>query len=213
MSSGWLRSADLSAARIISSAGYSAPLLARGRQYADPTLGSLLIRLPKKSLRPKLKRRRDATQYMGAVAPDCRTLSVGRAPPSRRPRPSAGAYLPPFLSLNVLGLARPTTAFIDTYCRPGRVSDVTVSGILQAPADARACYVMAHGAGAGMTHSFMAAVANGLTDRSIATLRYQIPTWSEARGDPIVRLWHIERFERPSRGRASTASTAPYRRR
>jgi predicted alpha/beta-hydrolase family hydrolase len=51
----------------------------------------------------------------------------------------------------------------------------TVSGILQAPAEARACYVMAHGAGAGMTHSFMAAVADGLAERNIATLRYQFP--------------------------------------
>jgi uncharacterized protein len=50
-----------------------------------------------------------------------------------------------------------------------------VSGILQTPAEARACYVMAHGAGAGMTHSFMAAVADGLADRNIATLRYQFP--------------------------------------
>jgi predicted alpha/beta-hydrolase family hydrolase len=48
-----------------------------------------------------------------------------------------------------------------------------VSGLLQAPAGARACYVLAHGAGAGMTHPFMAAVAAGLAERGIATLRYQ----------------------------------------
>ncbi|MFI4970364.1 MAG: alpha/beta family hydrolase [Lysobacterales bacterium] len=50
-----------------------------------------------------------------------------------------------------------------------------VSGLLQAPADARACYVLAHGAGAGMAHPFMAAVAQGLAARGIATLRYQFP--------------------------------------
>src|SRR5438874_8022819 len=50
-----------------------------------------------------------------------------------------------------------------------------VSGLLQAPAEARACYVMAHGAGAGMAHPFMAAIANGLAERGIATLRYQFP--------------------------------------
>ena len=50
-----------------------------------------------------------------------------------------------------------------------------VSGLLQAPPEARACYVMAHGAGAGMAHSFMAAMANGLAERGIATLRYQFP--------------------------------------
>src|SRR5438445_8609167 len=48
-----------------------------------------------------------------------------------------------------------------------------VSGLLQAPPGARACYVLAHGAGAGMAHPFMAAIANGLAERAIATLRYQ----------------------------------------
>jgi predicted alpha/beta-hydrolase family hydrolase len=51
--------------------------------------------------------------------------------------------------------------------------DARVSGLLQSPARARACYVLAHGAGAGMTHPFMAAVAAGLAERHIATLRYQ----------------------------------------
>ncbi|HZO55702.1 MAG TPA: alpha/beta family hydrolase [Bryobacteraceae bacterium] len=50
-----------------------------------------------------------------------------------------------------------------------------VSGLLEAPRQARACYVLAHGAGAGMTHPFMAAVAEGLAERGIATLRYQFP--------------------------------------
>ena len=50
-----------------------------------------------------------------------------------------------------------------------------VSGLLQAPPEARACYVLAHGAGAGMAHPFMAAIANGLAERRIATLRYQFP--------------------------------------
>jgi hypothetical protein len=50
-----------------------------------------------------------------------------------------------------------------------------VSGLLQAPPEARTCYVMAHGAGAGMAHPFMAAMANGLAERGIATLRYQFP--------------------------------------
>src|SRR5437867_3663097 len=50
-----------------------------------------------------------------------------------------------------------------------------VSGLLQAPPAARVCYVLAHGAGAGMLHPFMAAIANGLAERGIATLRYQFP--------------------------------------
>ena len=50
-----------------------------------------------------------------------------------------------------------------------------VSGLLQAPPGARACYVLAHGAGAGMTHPFLASIASGLAERGIATLRYQFP--------------------------------------
>ncbi len=55
------------------------------------------------------------------------------------------------------------------------LGDVQVSGLLTAPPDARAGYVLAHGAGAGMTHPFMAAVAEGLAQRGIATLRYNFP--------------------------------------
>lgn len=54
-------------------------------------------------------------------------------------------------------------------------ADHKVSGLLLAPADAHACYVLAHGAGAGMAHPFMEAVAKGLAERGIATLRYQFP--------------------------------------
>jgi uncharacterized protein len=50
-----------------------------------------------------------------------------------------------------------------------------VSGLLLAPANACACYVFGHGAGAGMVHPFMAAAAEGLAERGIATLRYQFP--------------------------------------
>ena len=50
-----------------------------------------------------------------------------------------------------------------------------VSGLLQVPPNARFCYVLAHGAGAGMSHPFMASVADGLAERGIATMRYQFP--------------------------------------
>ena len=53
--------------------------------------------------------------------------------------------------------------------------DQRVSGLLQVPSNAHACYVVAHGAGAGMTHPFLTAVANELAARGIATLRYQFP--------------------------------------
>jgi predicted alpha/beta-hydrolase family hydrolase len=51
----------------------------------------------------------------------------------------------------------------------------SVSGLLTAPAQARTVYVFAHGAGAGMAHPFMEAVANELGARGIAVLRYQFP--------------------------------------
>jgi predicted alpha/beta-hydrolase family hydrolase len=55
-----------------------------------------------------------------------------------------------------------------------RVDDThIVSGLLLVPPQARACYVLAHGAGAGMLHPFMEAVATELAQRAIATLRYQ----------------------------------------
>ena len=50
-----------------------------------------------------------------------------------------------------------------------------VSARLSRPDQPRACYVFAHGAGAGMTHSFMEAFAIGLCERSLASLRYQFP--------------------------------------
>jgi predicted alpha/beta-hydrolase family hydrolase len=51
----------------------------------------------------------------------------------------------------------------------------SVSALLLQPAQARACYVFAHGAGAGMAHASMEATAAGLAARGIATLRYQFP--------------------------------------
>jgi len=61
-----------------------------------------------------------------------------------------------------------------------------VSGVLQVPRAARACYVLSHGAGAGMSHPFMAAVADGLAERDIATLRYQFPYMEEGSKRPDV---------------------------
>jgi uncharacterized protein len=59
-----------------------------------------------------------------------------------------------------------------------------VSALLEVPAPARACLVLAHGAGAGMTHPFMADVARGLAERGIATLRYQFPSMEQGSKRP-----------------------------
>lgn len=50
---------------------------------------------------------------------------------------------------------------------------VSVSGLWLAPEAPRACLVLAHGAGAGMSHRSMSAIAEGLGGRGVATLRFQ----------------------------------------
>jgi predicted alpha/beta-hydrolase family hydrolase len=55
------------------------------------------------------------------------------------------------------------------------VGKTPVSALLEIPSNASACFVFAHGAGAGMAHPFMAAVADGMAQRGIASLRYQFP--------------------------------------
>ena len=53
--------------------------------------------------------------------------------------------------------------------------DVVVSGLWDRPDAATASLVLSHGAGAGMAHVFMEAVARGFGERRIATLRFQFP--------------------------------------
>jgi uncharacterized protein len=60
----------------------------------------------------------------------------------------------------------------------------TVSALLLRPPTAQACFVFAHGAGAGMTHDFMERVSSGLFERNIATLRYQFPYMEKASKRP-----------------------------
>lgn len=58
-----------------------------------------------------------------------------------------------------------------------RVSDTAgdVSALVATPRGAWAAYVLAHGAGAGMRHSFLEEIAAQLFDAGVATLRYQFP--------------------------------------
>jgi uncharacterized protein len=66
--------------------------------------------------------------------------------------------------------------------------DVGAAGVVSAlwskPSNALACLVFAHGASAGMAHPFMEAVAAGLLERNIATLRYQFPYMEQRNGRP-----------------------------
>jgi predicted alpha/beta-hydrolase family hydrolase len=52
---------------------------------------------------------------------------------------------------------------------------LSVSGLWQPVEHARACYVLAHGAGAGMRHAFLESLAQHLATEGIETLRYQFP--------------------------------------
>ena len=54
-------------------------------------------------------------------------------------------------------------------------SKESVSGLWLAPPKARACLVLAHGAGAGMAHKAMTAISEGLCARAVATMRFQFP--------------------------------------
>ncbi len=53
--------------------------------------------------------------------------------------------------------------------------DRTVSGLWIKPDAALALLVLAHGAGAGMAHKSMTAIAEGLAERGVSTLRYNFP--------------------------------------
>jgi uncharacterized protein len=78
--------------------------------------------------------------------------------------------------MRILCGMRELTALRDSSPVTLAVEDgLAVSGLLVLPPAARACYVLAHSAGAGMDHASMRAVAAGLAASGIATLRYQFP--------------------------------------
>lgn len=59
-----------------------------------------------------------------------------------------------------------------------------MSGLFLRPQDTRALYVLAHGAGAGMRHPFLQAIAARLAEQGIKTLPYQFPNMEEGRRFP-----------------------------
>ena len=59
-----------------------------------------------------------------------------------------------------------------------------VSAILMRPADARRMLVLAHGAGAGMTHPFLEKLSRELAAAGVATFRYQFPYMEQRRRVP-----------------------------
>jgi predicted alpha/beta-hydrolase family hydrolase len=59
-----------------------------------------------------------------------------------------------------------------------------VSGLLMAPIKPKACLILAHGAGAGMMHSFMERIAVELGEQGIASFRYQFPYMEQGNRRP-----------------------------
>src|SRR5262249_34356663 len=84
---------------------------------------------------------------------------------------------------------------ISSYCE----------GMLLRPANARLLFVLAHGAGAGMRHPFLEAVARALAERGVATWRYEFPYMRarRPRPDPAAVL---EETVREAVGRAAAAA-------
>ena len=59
-----------------------------------------------------------------------------------------------------------------------------VDALLLSPPGARACLVLAHGAGAGMRHAFMDAICERLAERTLASFRFQFPYMQQGRRAP-----------------------------
>jgi hypothetical protein len=88
---------------------------------------------------------------------------------------------------------------------PVREPSGDVSGLLLLPPEARVLYVLAHGAGAGMRHPFMERLATTLSERKVATLRYQFLYMEKGqrRTDPPAVAVAVVRAAVAAAGRAA----------
>ena len=84
-----------------------------------------------------------------------------------------------------------------------------VSALLQRPDDATSVLVLAHGAGAGMRHAFMADFADGLAARGVATLRYQFPFMERGSRRTFRAVAHATVRSDVSKREASGAAFSP----
>jgi uncharacterized protein len=66
------------------------------------------------------------------------------------------------------------------------------TGLLALPDDAEALLALAHGAGAGMRHAFLEAVATALALRRVGTLRYEFPSAAAGSRRPDPRPVLVE---------------------
>ncbi len=78
-----------------------------------------------------------------------------------------------------------------------------MSFLVTRPRGARAVLVLAHGAGAGMRHPFMQAIAGTLSDERIATLRFEFPYMAAGRkridAVPILEATILDAVKRARR--------------
>lgn len=82
----------------------------------------------------------------------------------------------------------------------------TVSGLWTGAPRSIAVAVIAHGAGAGMQHPFMAGVAQGLAAGGVTALRFNFPYMESRRGGPdaapvLLRTWEAAMQHAAGRGR------------
>ena len=94
-----------------------------------------------------------------------------------------------------------------------RAGERTLSGLWTPATKPRAVAVVAHGAGAGMDHPFMASAAEGLVDGGVSVLRFNFPYVEEGRRSPdrapvLMGAWRaaLEEARRRGRGRPLVAS-------
>ena len=66
-------------------------------------------------------------------------------------------------------------AAAQAFSFPGHPDRPDVDALWLRPRGARAVYVLAHGAGAGMEHAFMSSMSDALARHGVATLRFMFP--------------------------------------
>lgn len=84
------------------------------------------------------------------------------------------------------------------------VDGTPISGMYARPDNAAATLVLAHGAGAGMEHPFLAGLAHALNDDGVATLRFNFPYREAGRKFPdrppaAIAAWRAVMAEAASR--------------
>jgi hypothetical protein len=78
------------------------------------------------------------------------------------------------------------------------------------PGDARATIVLAHGAGAGMEHPFLEAVAKGLAAAGFAVVRFQFPWLQQSRVGPRAAPDRLPVLQAAMREVVASHAPAPF---